>query len=132
MVKDFDSWNQKKKAIDSGDKSPLFHSREIWWCSLGVNIGVETDGQNNDFERPVLVIKKFNKDMALVLPLTRSKKDTPYHYGFILEGDRESSILVLSQLRLVSSKRLIRLMKKVPEKTFAEILNKITQYLNFK
>jgi hypothetical protein len=22
------------------------HLREVWWCSLGVNVGAETDGKN--------------------------------------------------------------------------------------
>ncbi|MBU2219125.1 hypothetical protein KKG15_01365 [Patescibacteria group bacterium] len=39
--KDFDAWNIQKKKIHSRDEKILFHEREIWWCSLGVNIGFE-------------------------------------------------------------------------------------------
>lgn len=45
----------------------LFYEREIWWCSLGVNIGFEQDGTNDLFERPVLVIKKIQPRRALGL-----------------------------------------------------------------
>jgi hypothetical protein len=39
MRKDFDKWNNKKKEINNQDFFDLFfHEREIWWCSLGLNI----------------------------------------------------------------------------------------------
>ena len=37
--KDFDRWNEQKKKLHDGEREVLFHEREIWWCSLGVNIG---------------------------------------------------------------------------------------------
>ena len=41
MDKDFDSWNKEKKEINSHDELVLFHEREIWWCSIGINVGDE-------------------------------------------------------------------------------------------
>ncbi len=60
--KEFDLWNSKKKLFNGKPLSKhfYFHEREVWWCGIGINIGVEIDGKNSDFERPVLVVKKFN------------------------------------------------------------------------
>lgn len=41
MKKDFNSWSQLKQKIDSQEKFPYFEEREIWWCSIGLNIGHE-------------------------------------------------------------------------------------------
>ena len=65
--KDFDSWNTEKKQLEEfGPDVLIFHEREIWWCSIGVNLGDEQDGKNELFERPVLVVRKFNRKLAWV------------------------------------------------------------------
>ena len=117
MAKDFDTWNKQKKNINGREHSPLFHEREVWWCSLGLNIGYEQDG-GEIFERPVLVIKKFSKDILWILPLTNSHKQNQY-YIKLATG---TSSIVLSQLRLISAKRLERFLYKLPEDQFAGIL----------
>mgnify|MGYP001574874896 CR=1 FL=1 len=124
MEKDFDGWNIKKKLINSliKTKDLYFHEREIWWCSLGVNIGYEQDGKNENFERPVLILKKFNSDTALIVPLTSSFKENKYHYKLSTE---ESSLVILSQIRLISSKRMLRKVEMINEEEFLEIIEKI-------
>ena len=47
MLKNFDEWNGQKKKVHNRDEQIIFHEREIWWCSLGVNVGVETKVQSN-------------------------------------------------------------------------------------
>ena len=44
MQKDFDSWSRRKKDIHAAAERPFYHAREIWWCTVGVNIGNELDG----------------------------------------------------------------------------------------
>ncbi len=39
------------------------------WCSIGINVGDEEDGKNELYERPVLVIKKFNASAANMIIL---------------------------------------------------------------
>jgi mRNA interferase MazF len=56
MEKDFDRWNKKKKALNETDFTDYVHEREVWWCALGVNVGLEADGKHDNFERPVLVL----------------------------------------------------------------------------
>lgn len=120
MQKDFDAWNKEKKRIHERTSEKLFHEREIWWCSLGVNVGFEQDGTNDLFERPVLVVKKFNREVLWVLPLTRTDKQNPYYIP-ISVGDRNSTV-ILSQLRLISAKRLQRYMQKLPKGQFNQVV----------
>lgn len=127
MPKDFDAWNGQKKKVHARDEQILFHEREIWWCSLGVNVGVETDGKNDNFERPVLVLKKFNKDMVWVVPITSRKGPAKYYYP-IKYGNKDRWV-ILSQLKTISSKRLIRKIEALPESDFEQISLLVRQFL---
>lgn len=128
--KEFDKWNELKKEIDVLNKPENFYfqEREIWWCSLGVNVGFEEDGKNDNFERPVLIIRKFNKYVLWILPLTRSRKTGDYYF-LITQGDEDDSVVILSQIRLISSKRLLRKMRMMDEAEFKDIKDKVKRFL---
>lgn len=123
--KDFDRWNEKKKSINQKEISErnFFNEREIWWGSLGLNIGYEQDGKNENFERPLLIVRKFNRNIVWVLPLTTIAKNNKFHYKLKSSG----SIVILSQIRLLSTKRLLRLVETINENEFNEILTKIKE-----
>ncbi len=125
-VKDFDKWNSEKKNLDQKEitQNSFFNEREIWWGSLGVNIGFEQDGKNEQFERPLLIIKKFNRSIVWVVPLTTIAKENKYHYTLKSSG----SIVILSQLRLVSTKRFLRLIQTVNENEFNDIISRIKSF----
>lgn len=109
MEKDFDTWNVLKKNINNAPETSqnrYFKEREVWWCSLGVNIGDEQDGKNELFERPVLIFRIFNKGLVWIIPLTSKRKAGIYYYS--LGHESYQYTLILSQLRLVSAKRLGR------------------------
>ena len=126
MPKDFDKWNQRKKKLHADEKDMFFHEREIWWCSIGVNVGYEQDGTSELFERPILIVKKFNRDVLWVLPLTRTDKKNRYYFPITIgEGN---SVVVLSQLRLISSKRLQRRMHKLSREQFEKIVAGVQQF----
>ena len=130
MEKDFDAWNGLKKGLHHDRVCERrFHDREIWWCSIGVNVGTETDGKHDHFLRPVLILKRYNDDMALVAPLTRSCKIGRFYHILSVASVRDSRV-VLSQLRTISSKRLRVRMARVPEKEFQQIQEEIVK-LNF-
>jgi mRNA interferase MazF len=119
MEKDFDRWNARKKSLHASRFSDFVHEREVWWCALGLNIGVEADGKHGDFERPVLVLMKFNRDSVLVVPLTSRPKPNPYHMPFHHAGKLYAA--VFSQLRMVSTKRLLRKMYRMDSEVFQDI-----------
>ena len=106
MTKDFDRWSEDKKKIHAQHEEKLYHAREIWWCALGVNIGFEQDGSGINAQRPVLVLKGFSKQVCLIIPLTTSTKTNPYHFALGKVDGREA-FAIMSQIRLIDTKRLI-------------------------
>lgn len=118
-MKDFQKWHIQKNKLHKSNKRIYFRIREIWWCSVGLNIGCEQDGKNDQFERPVLVLKKFNNEMLWILPLTTVIKTGQYYYSF--EYNNNTYSVILSQLRVISSKRLLRRIRKIGQRDFEEI-----------
>ena len=124
-VKNYDAWNQKKKLIQAGEFQQFVHEREIWWCTIGLNIDDEEDGKNDQFERPVLVIKKFNRHIVLVVPLTTKFKENKYYFNF--EHDDVQFAAILSQLRLLSTKRFSRRVRRINKNLFKDITKRIIE-----
>ena len=132
MHNEFDQWNEVKKQTQNKELSArsYFCEREVWWCSIGVNIGVEANGKNEVFERPVLLVRVFNKDMAWVVPVTSTMKNSPYFYPFHFNNQPRS--LVLTQMRTISTKRLRRMVDIISEEMFAEVQEKLIDLLQAK
>jgi mRNA interferase MazF len=128
-IKDFDGWNLEKKRLNSDQSShgPLFNEREIWWASMGINIGREIDGKNGRFERPVLIIRKFSSDTLWAIPVTKTELRGTYFYPFKYHG--EGQTLSLLQMRLISSSRLSRRIANISEEEFRQIRSKVIELL---
>ena len=126
MDKDFDSWNIIKQNLDKLEVLPDFHIREIWFCSLGCNVGIEENGKHENFERPVLILKKFNKDMLLIAPLTSNHKDLPFYH--LLKYETISSVM-LTQIKIIDTRRLIRKVRTVSNGEFNVIKDKIRKLI---
>lgn len=124
MIK-FVTWTKLKIRIHLKpvESCVYFSEREIWWSSLGVNIGYEQDGKNDNFERPILILKKFSRDILWALPITSKSKIGEYYHQFERDGEKYS--IILSQLRLISSKRLLRKIGVVAGGEFEKIRERI-------
>src|SRR3989338_8165597 len=122
MKKDFDKWNTIKQETNQKilPNDFFFYEREIWWCSLGKNIGVEVNGKDEGFERPGIILKVFNKDMMWVLPITSSVKKSKFYYNFIFNNIEQS--IMVTQIRTISSKRLRRKIGTISDSDFERIL----------
>ncbi len=118
-MKDFDNWNNLKKNLNEKESFPYPRPREIWWCSIGINVGVEIDGKNYNFERPVLVLRAYNKEMLKVIPLTTKEKGLPYY--FKIDRGALTSYAVMSQVRVISSRRMIRKISKITPEEFKKL-----------
>ncbi len=94
---------------------------------MGVNIGFEQDGKNDLFERPVLIIKTFNKEVLWIVPLTSRHKKNKYYYEFDYKSKPQTAIL--SQIRLISSKRLLRKIWTFPINDFKKVKELIAEFL---
>jgi mRNA interferase MazF len=128
MEKDFDGWNIEKQALHTNHGRIFCHPREIWWCALGVNIGSEQDGTGKNFDRPIIVIRGFNKDIFFGAALTGRKKQGKFYFPIGLIENREASV-ILSQIRIIDTKRLIRKMATMDEELFQKLKNALQRTL---
>ncbi len=119
----FKNWTKLKIKIHLNERIIYFREREIWWTSLGANIGFEQNGKNEAFERPVLILKKFGKEVLWAIPLTSKNKSGFFYYDLSSAGF--NSRVILSQLKLISSKRLIRKIGIIPTRLFLDIRLKL-------
>lgn len=126
MKKDYKKWGESKAKIHNSKIRPFFHEREVWFSSLGENVGFEQDGSGEKFMRPMLVLKKFNNEVIWALPLTRTEKRGKYYFRISLiaddgKTDSRPSVVILSQLRLVDAKRLQYKAGTIKEDEFTQI-----------
>ncbi len=122
MEKEYDDWNTNKKQLSIANRA-YFHKGEIWFASIGKNIGDEEDGKNYSFERPILIVRKFNNNIFLGVPLTSNEdKEGKYYHKLI---SFSGSTAILSQIRLFDAKRLLRLMGKIENEELKDIKKKV-------
>lgn len=127
MEKDYTDWHYFKTLLNNQDRTPTFQEREIWWCSIGLNIGHEVDGKHQYATRPVLIVRKFNPHMFLGVPLTTKVKQNPYYHHIHLKG--QDQCVLLSQLRLWSGKRLRNQLGKLSQEQFNGVRNALKNML---
>ncbi|MEX2010491.1 MAG: type II toxin-antitoxin system PemK/MazF family toxin [Parcubacteria group bacterium] len=129
MKKDFDKWNKRKQQLHNSGSKVYAHPREVWWCSFGVNIGAETDGGDKNFERPALILRVYNKETMLALPITGKAKNDQFHYKITITSKKSNTKEIetkdvwikLTQARVVSNKRLLRKVDMISEEEFEKI-----------
>jgi mRNA interferase MazF len=127
-TKDFDGWNEVKKSIDASSQlRRYYHEREIWWCSLGVNIGHEYDGKNIEYRRPVLILKGLSNSSCLIVPLTTSANTHRFRIKIGLIEGREAAA-VISQIKVIDTKRLSKKICNLDSKLF-EHMRKVVKDL---
>ncbi|HUC31427.1 MAG TPA: hypothetical protein VMR99_01915 [Candidatus Paceibacterota bacterium] len=123
MEKNFKGWNKKKQSVHFTYKKRLhFSEGEIWFCTLGVNIGFEQDGSGSEFLRPVAVLKKITEDQFLGIPLTRTVRSGEEYLS--LADECGPSIALLAQIRFLDAKRLVHFSKKMTAGSFEELKTK--------
>ena len=126
-------WNGKKKAVHATDTSNVFfYEREVWWTHLGANVGFEQDGTGGEFERPVLIIKKFNPHVFIGVPLSTTEKTGTYYFS-VGEVEGKHATAILSQIRLLDAKRLINRAGIVDSATFDTLVSALIEanFTNF-
>lgn len=104
-MKDFHDWNKKKIKIDGFVEFQHPKEGEIWWCSIGVNIGSEVYGKGADYTRPVLVINAEGSESFIGIPLTSNIKSRKY--ACIIKTDDEVlHTALIYQIRSFDKRRL--------------------------
>jgi mRNA interferase MazF len=125
--KDFTDWLKLKDRLHKQHHAPTFQEREIWWCCIGINVGFEQDGKNELFNRPVLVIRKFNSRLFWGVPLSTKIKDNRHYHRFMFDGKEQAAML--THMRLYDSKRMTHKMGQLPKSHFNPIVEALMSEL---
>ncbi len=99
----FDKWNELKKKLNKKKKELKFRSRDIFFMSIGKNIGYEQHGKGKEFIRPVLILRKLSKETFLGIPLTSKEKVGNYYFSFKHRGKKSTAMF--NQIRVFDIKR---------------------------
>ena len=124
----FDKWNQTKQKADNTPRKIGFKPREIFWIRLGQNIGDEEFGKGNEFQRPILIVRKLTSNLFMGIPLTsKIKEEKEYFYtvSYATKNGSMKNSLMLLQLKTFDKKRLMGRVGKLDIKQFEEVLQKV-------
>lgn len=124
-MEEFDAWNTIKKKTDQSKSSTMIKEGEICWCKIGLNIGNETIGKGKEFNRPVLIIKKFSSDVFWGVPLTSKNKIGSWYYYL----KNQNRTLILNQMKIFDRKRLQSRVAQISNKQLKDIKIKIIAFL---
>ena len=117
--KDFNGWIIIKKNVHEKGTVHNFKKGEIWWSSVGENVGSEICGKGKTFSRPIIIFKKLDKYSFWAIPLTSQHHEGSWYVPFEFDGRRE--IAVISQIEYMSVYRLYRKMGQLSNLDFQKI-----------
>lgn len=105
FIKRFAEWLAlKEKLHEKQHKAPLVSEGEIWWASVGENVGSEINGKSGVFSRPVIIYKKLSHSFYLVIPTTTKLKTGSWFIHFRQQG--KDMVACLHQSRTIDYRRL--------------------------
>ena len=126
--KDFSKWHIQKSILNDDKSRVFFHEREVWFASVGLNVGYEQDGKHDKCLRPVIIIRKFNNEICWCVPTTKKNRGGKYYYLFRYKKNQYTNA-ILSQLRIFDVKRLEYKIGTVTESDFKEMKKHLISFL---
>lgn len=104
-MRDFLKWcGLKQKLHENKATGPFVRERELWWVSLGENVGSEINGKSELYSRPVIILKKLAHGFFLVAPTTTKEREGTW-YVPIVYNDKKTYVC-LHQIRTIDYRRL--------------------------
>lgn len=129
MNKRFNEWNEVKQTLhNKQNKIVIPKEREVYWASIGINIGFEQDGKGDIFSRPVLIVKRYSKNLFFGIPLFTRIKDGSFFFTFLLNGKQSNALLV--QAKAYDTKRLENRIGMIGKDDFTTLKRKLWELLN--
>lgn len=131
FIKNFIDWFQLKIRIDTHEhKPPFFKDGEIWWCSIGENIGGEISGKGTYFRRPVLVLRKLDAFSFIGIPLTSKHKTGSWYSHREIKG--KDNYFVLSQARHVDYRRMDKIFCTMRHEEYMGVVSDFIAFITHK
>lgn len=100
-------------------KPPFVSEGEIWWASLGENVGTEMNGKSYKFSRPVIVLRKLASGFYIVIPVTTQVHHGTWYVPFKQKG--REMFACLHQVRSIDYRRLLSYMGQLDDADFIRI-----------
>ena len=124
----FDDWNRLKKKLNKKKEIINFYQGNIYFMSIGKNIGHEVYGKDELFLRPVLVYKKLTKNTFLGIPLTSQKKEGSFFFQFSYKKNK-TSVAMLHQMRVFDIRRSEYLSGKINKNTYKNLEIAVKEFM---
>lgn len=120
-LKRFLEWIGLKERLHVREqKIPHVNEGEVWWASLGENIGFEINGKSKLFTRPVIIFKKLNKGFYFVIPASTQAREGTWYASFIQKGVKQ--VACLHQARSIDYRRLYSKLGQMDERDWRNIV----------
>ncbi len=104
-MKKFMEWLGLKEHLHGGAHQPPHVSvGDIWWVSLGENVGSEIDGKNELFSRPVIIYKKLAHGFYFTIPTTTKTRVGTWYVS--VRHQEKDMAACLHQVRTIDYRRL--------------------------
>jgi mRNA interferase MazF len=104
-IKKFLEWIGLKEKLHSiAHAAPHVSEGEIWWASIGENIGTEINGKSLLFSRPVIIFRKLTHGFYFVIPVTTQIRRGTWYVEFN-QRDKEMTAC-LHHARSIDYRRL--------------------------
>lgn len=126
IVKLLEIWFKLKLALWNKESKVVFKQGELWWCSLGVNLGEEIFGKGEKFTRPVLIFKKFTSNSFLGLPITKQEKQGSWYVEITIH--KEKRWVILNQARIFDKKRLTNRVGALDDADFQKVKKRFIEF----
>jgi mRNA interferase MazF len=112
-----------KKSISANPSTSSGRTGEI-----GENIGYEQNGKGEIFSRPVVIVKRFSRNMFFGIPLSTQLKEGNFFFEFELSGVKSNTLVV--QDRLFDVKRLENKIGMMNKNDFEKLKVRVRELLN--
>ncbi|MFH1170118.1 MAG: type II toxin-antitoxin system PemK/MazF family toxin [Candidatus Vogelbacteria bacterium] len=121
-MKKFLEWiGLKEQLHNQKHRPPLVSQGDIWWASVGENIGSEMNGKSKLFSRPVIIFKKLAHDFCFVIPTTTQIKNGTWYVKF--RHQEKEMAACLHQARAIDCRRLSSKLGTLDDEDFTRIKN---------
>ena len=119
-IKRFLKWIGLKEILHfKGCSPPYVNQGDIWWASVGENVGSEINGKSDLFSCPVIVLKKLSHGFYFVIPTTTQKREGSWYVSFPQHGRIITACL--HQARAVDYRRFYSKLSELYESDFIKI-----------
>lgn len=125
----YDKWNNLKKRLSTNSKLTHIRNSEIYFISIGQNIGYEAYGKDELFLRPVLIYKKLSHSTFIGIPLTSKPKSGSYYFKFSYKKDKYS-YGSLNQLKVFDTKRIVYKSGNIKKDDFDKLKSQMKEFID--